>query len=64
MSYGILENRFSRGLFEEINSRRICKEKCWPKRSNFCTKDKKRHDCRSNLVSGFSSEKISAPLAI
>jgi hypothetical protein len=63
MDYGILENTNSRALFEEINKRPHCGN-CWFQRSAFETKDKKRHDCRSNLVPGFSSGKISIPIDV
>jgi hypothetical protein len=60
---GILEDSCCREFFKELNKRPHCDE-CWSKRSDFEKKDRKRHDSYSNLVPGFSSDKISIPIDV
>lgn len=63
MNYGILSDKVSRQLFEEINKRTYCND-CQKERSIFSIKDKKYNNCYSNLLPGFSSKKTSIPIDI
>lgn len=64
MTCGILQNKRTRPLFEEINARRLCKE-CRGERNKFVDFDKKGSLlCYSNLLPGFSSEKVDIPLDV
>ncbi len=64
MSYDILGNGHSRHLFEKINRRELCDECHW-ERSSFADFDKKGNPPQySNLLPGFSSEKVDVPLDI
>lgn len=60
---GILKNETCKELFEEIN-RQPCCEVCRDKRKKFAKHDKKYNEHYSNLLPGFSSEKIAIPLDI
>jgi len=62
MNYGILNDGISRRLFEEVNKRPFCNQ-CQIKRSHFSIHDKK-FNCYSNLLPGFSSEKVKVPIDI
>jgi hypothetical protein len=62
MRYGILNEKESRKLFEDINGRTYCVD-CQKERSRFSNKEKKNNRY-SNLFPGFSSEKVSIPIDI
>jgi len=63
MTYGILKGSVIRKLFEEINKRPYCNN-CHAERSKFAIQDKKGYKCYSNLLLGFSSERVSIPIDI
>lgn len=61
MNYGILREKTCFKLFQRINTRFLCNQ-CHRERLKFSIKDKKNNNSYSNLLPGFSSEKIKFPL--
>jgi hypothetical protein len=63
MKFGILESMEPKLVFDKINDRYLCSQ-CHEERSEFKERDYKGQNCYSNLLPGFSSEKLTVPIDI
>ena len=62
--FGILKNKKTLKVFDEINTKRLYCEQCRKDRISFSKSDKRHNDSFSNLLPGFSSSEIQIPLDV